>query len=61
MAKPLELRKVIRILKGYNIIYVTGQEKADIPSSMIRRPIDLTPLNPTGKRQSFCHMHLKTW
>ena len=25
MAKPLELRKVIRILKRYNIIYVTGK------------------------------------
>ncbi len=25
MAKPLELRKVIRILKKYNIIYVTGK------------------------------------
>jgi len=25
MAKPLELRKIIRILKRYNIIYVTGK------------------------------------
>lgn len=25
MAKPVELRKVIRILKRYNIVYVTGK------------------------------------
>jgi hypothetical protein len=38
MPKPLELRKVIRILKKYGIIYVTA--KAGIQSFMIPKLIN---------------------
>ena len=57
MAKPLELRKVVRILKRYNIIYVTG--KGRHPKFYDSESRKSYPVKSTVRRHSFCRTLLK--
>jgi len=48
MPKPLELRKVIKRLRKYGIVYVSG--KGRHPKLYDPEHIEVIPLNPMAKR-----------
>ncbi len=58
MPKPLELRKVKRILKKYGIVYVTG--KGRHPKFYDPETHATYPIKSHGKKLSFCLMRSTT-